>query len=72
MAFDTLGFTKHLETRGIARDHAEAHAEAMAKFLLPELASKADLLAVEHRLTLRVLAIGAALNGILFTLLKLT
>lgn len=43
MTIDTLAFAKHLESAGIDRRAAEAHAEALARHLLPLLAGKADL-----------------------------
>ncbi len=76
MAIDTLGYMKYLEEHGVARSQAEAHAEAANRFPFPQLATAADLkLAVAELkldLTTRVLAIVAALNGLLFALLKLT
>lgn len=43
MTVDTLAYAKHLEGAGIDRRAAEAHAEAMAHHVFPQLASKADL-----------------------------
>jgi hypothetical protein len=43
MTIDTLACAKHLEGAGIDRRAAEAHAEAMAHHVFPQLASKADL-----------------------------
>jgi hypothetical protein len=48
--FDSLGYAKRLRDRGVAQDQAEAHAEAARDFIMPELATKADLLATEQRL----------------------
>ena len=53
MAFDTLGYAKHLEQAGVERRQAEAHAEAMNQYLRPELATKADLAALEQRIAQR-------------------
>lgn len=47
MAIDTLAYTKALEAAGVDRRTAEVHAEALAKFALPELASKADIQRLE-------------------------
>ena len=73
---DTLGFAKHLVGAGIDRPVAEAHAEAMNKFITPQLATKPDLDQVETRLradlTLRMIAIIGGFNGLLFAVLKLT
>jgi hypothetical protein len=43
MAIDTLGYVKYLEAQGVPRAMAEAHAEAVNRYLFPELATKADL-----------------------------
>jgi hypothetical protein len=42
-AFDTLGFAKTLESAGVARKQAEAHAEAIRDKVMPELATRADI-----------------------------
>ena len=44
--FDSLGYAKRLRERGVPDDQAEAHAEAARDFIMTELATKADLLAV--------------------------
>jgi hypothetical protein len=46
MAIDTLGFTKYVEEHGVARDQAEAHAEAANQFLFPQLATTTDIQAL--------------------------
>ncbi len=75
MALDTLAYTKALEASGLDRNAAKAHAEALAKHVLPQLVTKQDLeIAIErleHRLTMRMIAIAAALDGILFALTRL-
>lgn len=43
MAIDTLAFAKYLESAGIDRKLAEAHAEAMNQHVFPQLATKTDL-----------------------------
>ena len=48
--FDSLGYAKKLRDRGVPNDQAEAHAEAARDFIMPELATRADLLATEQRL----------------------
>jgi hypothetical protein len=50
MAFDTLAYAKHLESGGFTREQAEAQAEALNRFVLPDLATKADLAAMEQRI----------------------
>jgi hypothetical protein len=74
MTIDALGYTKALEAAGVERGAAEAHAEALARHVLPQLVTKADLdIAIErleHRLTLRLIAIVGALDAALFALLR--
>ena len=43
MTIDTLAYTKALEAAGIERGAAEAQAEALIKYVLPDLVTKADL-----------------------------
>jgi len=43
MAIDTLAYTKALEAAGVDRRTAEAHAEALTKFAMPDVATKADI-----------------------------
>ena len=45
MAIDTLGYSKHLEAAGVDRYAAEAQAEALTRYVLPDLVTKADLAA---------------------------
>lgn len=56
MALDALAYAKHLEGAGVERRQAEAHAEAMNRYLLPDLATKADLLGLEERMDHRMQA----------------
>ena len=46
-AFDTLGYAKRLRDAGISQGQAEAHAEAAREFVMGELVTKADLVAVK-------------------------
>jgi hypothetical protein len=48
--FDSLGYAKKLRDGGVPRDQAEAHAEAARDFIMTELATRADLLAMEQKL----------------------
>jgi hypothetical protein len=83
MALDTLAYTKHLEDAGVERRQVEAHAEAINRYLLPELATKTDLTGMEQRLVavfenrlhqveIRIPGVVAAMLGLLFALLKFT
>jgi hypothetical protein len=44
--FDSLGYAKRLRESGVPQNQAEAHAEAARDFIMAELATRADLLAV--------------------------
>ena len=78
MTIDTLAYTKALEAAGVDRRAAEAQAEALIKYVLPELVTKADLEQalerLEHRLTVRffgmMLGIVGVMDGVLFALLR--
>ena len=48
--FDSLGYAKRLRDRGVPQDQAEAHAEAARDFIMPEIATKADVLAIKSDL----------------------
>ncbi|MBF0435128.1 MAG: DUF1640 domain-containing protein [Magnetococcales bacterium] len=51
--FDTLKFTKHLESSGVSRIQAEAFSEAFkaaSESQIENLATKADLKALEDRM----------------------
>jgi hypothetical protein len=80
--FDSLGYAKKLRDGGVPRDQAEAHAEAARDFIMAELATKADLLAVKQelqnsidtlslRLTVRLGAMVVVAIGALAAILKL-
>ena len=45
--FDSLGYARRLRERGVPQDQAEAHAEAARDFIMTELATKTDLLAIK-------------------------
>ncbi len=74
MTIDTLAYSKALEAAGVDRRAAEAQAEALARHVLPQLVTKADLdIAIErleHRLTLRLIGIVGAFDAALFALLR--
>ncbi|HXC12306.1 MAG TPA: hypothetical protein VNV39_05635 [Stellaceae bacterium] len=79
MTIDTLAYTKALEAAGVEREVAEVQAEALIKYVLPELVTKTDLEQaidrLEHRLTVRffgmMLGVVGVMNGILFALLRI-
>ena len=80
--FDSLGYAKRLRDGGVPREQAEAHAEAARDFIMAELATKADLLALKQelqtsidtqtlRLTVRLGTIVVVGIGALAAVLKL-
>lgn len=62
---DTLAFTKHLRAAGIAEKQAEAHAEAVREFVMPELATKADIAELKHLIERQTLALTVRLGGLI-------
>jgi hypothetical protein len=78
MTIDTLAYTKALEASGVDRSVAEAQAEALVNYVLPDLVTKADLEhaleRLEHRLTVRffgmMIGVVGVMDGILFALLR--
>jgi hypothetical protein len=48
--FDSLGYAKKLRDGGVPQAQAEVHAEAARDFIMAELATKADLLALRSDL----------------------
>jgi hypothetical protein len=78
MTIDTLAFAKHLESAGIDRKFAEAHAEAMNQHVFPQLVTKADLdhavIELSNRmseLTVRIVFVVIAAAGLAVTVAKL-
>ena len=70
--FDRLRYMDKLTSAGIPEDQARAHADAMNDALRESVATKSDiatlrteLLALEHRLTIRGGVIAAAVVAIL-------
>ena len=74
-AFDTLGYSKHLQNAGVPAGEADAHAEAAKTFIMNELVTKADLAialdAVKSALTVRLGSIMVAGIAALAVLLRL-
>ena len=75
-AFDTLGYAKRLRDAGVSQGQAEAHAEAAREFVMGELVTKNDLLAVKtdlHAVKADLQAMKADLQAAMDTLsLRLT
>jgi hypothetical protein len=67
---DTLAFAKHLEGAGIDRKAAEAHAEAMARHVFPQLVAKADLDKAVTELKLWLVLTTLAVAGLALAVAK--
>lgn len=52
--FDSLAYVQRLESVGVERPTAEAHAELIRDMVLSEVATRADLARVEERLSARI------------------
>jgi hypothetical protein len=63
-AFDTLGYSKRLRDAGIVEQQAEAHAEAARDFIMTELVTKSDLLAVKSDLRSDLLVLKGDLSAL--------
>lgn len=50
MALNSVGYRKHLESARLERSVAETYSEAMAKDILPDLATKADIIGLETQI----------------------
>ncbi|THK33465.1 hypothetical protein EHS39_36255 [Ensifer sp. MPMI2T] len=76
IAFDTLGYAKHLRDAGISQKTAEAHAEAARDFIMAELVTKSDLAAALEaqtmKLTIRLGGMLVVAVGTLGVLIRLT
>lgn len=75
ITFDTLGYSKRLRENGVEAKQADAHAEAVRDYVMPELVTKADLQTAIETQTLRLTVINggiaAATIGILLAALPL-
>ena len=63
MAIDTLAYAKHLEQAGVARAQAEAHAEALRAHIVPDLATRDDIVRIEQRFDQRFLTLEQQVNA---------
>ncbi|WP_342361391.1 hypothetical protein [Terrarubrum flagellatum] len=70
LAFDSLAYAKHLSAAGIKAGEAEAHAEAVRKFIMPDIVTKADLQAALDRQTIKLGAIVFAAAGFIIAALR--
>ncbi len=55
--FNTLKYTKKLESVGITREQAEAHIQIIAEIVEEDVATKNDLKDLENRLVIKLSAI---------------
>jgi len=69
--FDTLDFSRRLREGGFSPQQAETMADALKTSAMTELATKTDLRDLEHRMTVKLGAMMAAIAGLLFAALKL-
>jgi hypothetical protein len=65
IAFDTLGYAKALRDAGFSAKQAEAQAEAARDFIMPEIATKADIAKLEHLIERQSLLITVRLGGMI-------
>ena len=63
-AFDTLGYAKRLRDAGVPNPQAEGHAEAAREFIMTELVTRQDLLAVRQDLQETELRLKEAMNAL--------
>jgi hypothetical protein len=63
-AFDTLGYAKRLRDAGVPGPQAEGHAEAAREFIMTELVTKHDLLAVRQDLQETEVRLKEAMNAL--------
>ena len=64
MTFDTLAYMRRLEAAGVERAQAEAHADAMRDAVAESAATRADLSAMETRMTARLYGAIAVVCGL--------
>jgi hypothetical protein len=65
MAFDTLEFANALEKGGLEREQAQAHAQALKDHVMPELATKSDIVEVKHLISMESLKLTVAMGGMI-------
>ena len=55
--FNTLRYSRILESAGVSRDQAEAHIQIIAEIVEDDLTTKQDLRELEYRLIIKLSAI---------------
>ena len=78
IAFDTLAYAKKLKSAGFTDEQAEIQAEALAQIVDEKLATKKDILLLQHdikelesRLIIKMGSMLVVTIGILATLMKI-
>lgn len=75
IAFDSLGYARHLRDHGVPSEQAEAMADAARTFIMAEIVTREDLrVALDNlalRLTVRLGLMLAAAVGILGTMVAI-
>jgi hypothetical protein len=64
LSVDTLGYSKYLQEHGVSRADAEAHAEAIDRYLFPQLVTTADLKLTASELRLAISAVDGRLTAL--------
>jgi hypothetical protein len=54
IAFDSLGYARHLRDHGVPPEQAEAHADAARTYIMQELVTREDLRVALDNLDLRL------------------
>ena len=62
VTFDTLKFTRKLESNGFTKEQAEGVAEAFAEAASDELATKADLINLERNIDVKLAELRAEIK----------
>ncbi len=64
VAYDTLGFAKHLTAAGMPAKQADALAEAIREKVMPKLATRADILELKNLIERQTLQLTVRLGGL--------
>lgn len=72
ITFDTLAYSRTLQAAGMAQAQADAQAQAMSEMVaVRELATKGDLMEMEHRLIKWVAGIAVSQTAIILAIMAL-
>jgi len=70
--FDTLKYSRILESTGVPREQAEAHVRIISEIVEGELATKQDLRELEYRMLIKMGALMTTLLATAVAILKLS